>query len=687
MDRAASLGVLASLGLEVDSHVAVTVLQTLLVNGSVRREAVVAAYNSLGVDSDAAKGNEEPMGEVVAPSSDVRTNDAAKSEKPSASHQPSAQAQNPQKPLPARPAPAHRTRHVALLFHYDGATYSGFAQNLPPASGASSSSGNTNTNSNSNSKPSSSPVLPASVTNDNSVERALFAALTKTCLLPSHSTPTSSASSSIRQEASYSRAGRTDRGVSAFGQVVALNLKSAVPLGARLPAEQSDSDGGGSGNDAEYGREVTEDDLPLTSEAGDGLDCHAPVRAKKDKKNKKSRKQKTGDDGIFADVPPLQPPRLQRRTIPELNYVRMLNNVLPPTIRVLGWCPVTPEFSARFSCSDRTYRYHFIRRNLDLPAMNEALQKMVGRHDFRNFCKMNVEQVSNFERVIKSGRIVDPSAASSASSAGATSSRYGTCHFEIIGQAFLWHQIRCIVSVLFMVGQGRESPDIVDHLLDVRTNPGKPSYPMADELPLVLHRCSYGGTDAGSVDRVPFRRSVRDLWRVACDLENRWEEMTLAAARLRDGLDSLKSEAMVSRDDVEAFVAETLEERKKKSRRLPSGAQNRMLTNGKNDSMNTDEDLAPMISWDDVLSNISMRLGIEPAPEGQKEVLHIPLMHRSRGTTYEEKVASLKSVQNDASEDTKKRRRERFEENIVNKRKTTEEDAAFYEHMLSQGGR
>ena len=46
MDRAASLGVLASLGLEVDSHLAVNVLQTLLMNGSVQREAVVAAYNS-----------------------------------------------------------------------------------------------------------------------------------------------------------------------------------------------------------------------------------------------------------------------------------------------------------------------------------------------------------------------------------------------------------------------------------------------------------------------------------------------------------------------------------------------------------------------------------------------------------------------------------------------------------------
>mmetsp|Transcript_14316 Transcript_14316/g.41159 ORF Transcript_14316/g.41159 Transcript_14316/m.41159 type:complete len:492 (-) Transcript_14316:746-2221(-) len=445
--------------------------------------------------------------------------------------------------------------------------------------------------------------------------------------------------------------------------------------------------GGGEGNAEEYGREVTEDDLPLTSDARDGLDCYAPVRAKK-KNKKKNKKQKTGDastDGSSIPSAEAPPPQLKRRTIPELNYVRMLNNVLPPTIRVLGWCPVTPEFSARFSCSDRTYRYHFVRRHLDLKAMDAALQKMVGRHDFRNFCKMNVEQVYNFGRVIKSARIVDPESDSSAGGAG--SSYRDTCHFEIIGQAFLWHQIRCIVSILFMVGQGLESPDIVDHLLDVRTNPGKPSYPMADELPLVLHRCSYGGTDEGSVDRVPFRRPIRDLWRVACDLENRWEEMTLAAARLRDGLDSLKSEAMVSRGDVEAFVAETLEERRKKSKRLPIGLGNLVLTDGKADGMNLDENPISMLPWGDALSEISTRLGVEPTPEGQKEILHIPLLHRSRGTTYEEKVASLKSVQKDSNDDTKKRRRERYEENIVQKRKTTEEDAAFYEHMLSQGGR
>lgn len=32
----------------------------------------------------------------------------------------------------------------------------------------------------------------------------------------------------------------------------------------------------------------------------------------------------------------------------ELDYVRILNRVLPKDIRVMGWCPVPVDFSARF---------------------------------------------------------------------------------------------------------------------------------------------------------------------------------------------------------------------------------------------------------------------------------------------------------------------------------------------------
>ena len=39
------------------------------------------------------------------------------------------------------------------------------------------------------------------------------------------------------------------------------------------------------------------------------------------------------------------------------------------------------------------------------------------------------------------------------------------CVLTIVGKAFLWHQIRCIVAVLFRVGSGLESPDVIDQLV------------------------------------------------------------------------------------------------------------------------------------------------------------------------------------------------------------------------------
>ena len=230
MDSTTSQQVLAAIGLAEDNHVAVQVLKRLLDNGSVKQDAVMEAYKSLGLQVSkerqeqeagrlslptGATGNESQLitrNEIpsVAPADEaIDSKDSMEVESSTASAP---------KEIAQPPKSASRYRHVALLFHYDGASYSGFAQNLPPS----------NSNKNTKSSDRSSSPVPASVTNDNSIERTLFAALTKTCLIAS------------REEANYSRAGRTDRGVSAWGQVVALNLKSAVPLGARLPAESGD---------------------------------------------------------------------------------------------------------------------------------------------------------------------------------------------------------------------------------------------------------------------------------------------------------------------------------------------------------------------------------------------------------------------------------------------------------------
>lgn len=65
------------------------------------------------------------------------------------------------------------------------------------------------------------------------------------------------------------------------------------------------------------------------------------------------------------------------------------------------------------------------------------------------------------------------------------------CHFLIKSQAFLWHQIRCIMGILLLVGQEKEKPEIFRDLFDIEKCPCKPQYSMAHELPLNLFYCDY----------------------------------------------------------------------------------------------------------------------------------------------------------------------------------------------------
>nr|XP_032801411.1 tRNA pseudouridine(38/39) synthase [Petromyzon marinus] len=98
-----------------------------------------------------------------------------------------------------------------------------------------------------------------------------------------------------------------------------------------------------------------------------------------------------------ADVPP---------GATELRYAHILNKVLPRDIRVLCWAPVEAGFSARFDCSRRRYRYWFPRGRLDIVAMRAAALGLVGSHDFRNLCKMDVANgVVGFRRTVISADV------------------------------------------------------------------------------------------------------------------------------------------------------------------------------------------------------------------------------------------------------------------------------------------
>ena len=137
------------------------------------------------------------------------------------------------------------------------------------------------------------------------------------------------------------------------------------------------------------------------------------------------------------------------------------------------------------------YKFFFVRKEgaLDVERMREAAGHLVGTFDFRNLCKADVPAVTNFVRRIVEARLERLE--------GAGVRGYEVLELNIVGTAFLWHQIRCIAAVLAMVGEGLEEPGVVKELLDVERVTCKPQFKMAEPEPLLLYECAYDELDGG----------------------------------------------------------------------------------------------------------------------------------------------------------------------------------------------
>ena len=80
----------------------------------------------------------------------------------------------------------------------------------------------------------------------------------------------------------------------------------------------------------------------------------------------------------------------------ELPYMVMLNSTLPEDIRVLAWAPVGPDFSARFNCLHRTYKYFFPKGNIDIDVRSSSATA-----NNKHICAMHGGCLSNEVIIIK----------------------------------------------------------------------------------------------------------------------------------------------------------------------------------------------------------------------------------------------------------------------------------------------
>ncbi|CAJ0608617.1 unnamed protein product [Cylicocyclus nassatus] len=291
------------------------------------------------------------------------------------------------------------------------------------------------------------------------------------------------------KDCDFSRCGRTDRGVSAFKQVAALVVRSADPSGKFV-----------------FWPEST-------------------------------------DQTVIDSYPKKE----------ELSYLKMLNGVLPKNISIIAWAPVPRDFSARHACNMRIYKYSMPRANLNVERMRRAGALLVGIHDFRNFCQvdMNEKRLNmSFVREIFEVTLE----ALPARSLNCTSSK-DLLELTIKGSGFLWHMIRYIVTVLHEIGQGNEEPELVTDLLDVEKNPSRPHYTLSVATPLCLHDCRFDSSNLEWVyDEYALKKTMTTL---QCD----WADLQTRARIVENMLNGLADTPVGSQVDLDKGLLEFTQDR------------------------------------------------------------------------------------------------------------------------------
>ncbi len=170
--------------------------------------------------------------------------------------------------------------------------------------------------------------------------------------------------------------------------------------------------------------------------------------------------------------------------------LRAMNALLPDSIAVVSVREVTKNFHAQKSSIDKTYRYTIttgsirpvhernyvwhVPRPLSIHAMQKGAKHLAGKHDFSSF-----ESVG---RPVKSGvRTIEKIT---------IGKRSGAVVITVTGDGFLKQMVRNIVGSLVEVGLGKQKPEWVKELLELkdRTKAG----PCAPARGLFLVKVSYG---------------------------------------------------------------------------------------------------------------------------------------------------------------------------------------------------
>jgi tRNA pseudouridine38-40 synthase len=161
-------------------------------------------------------------------------------------------------------------------------------------------------------------------------------------------------------------------------------------------------------------------------------------------------------------------------SVPAANFVKALNDILPPSIRVLEVGEVPAAFHARKSAKAKTYRYRMYRAPICSPfiaryvwhfpyplneeAMNKAAATAIGEHDFTSFAAVDPErgreesEVSNVRTIMSSAWTRDGD----------------DFIYTVRGSGFLHHMVRNLVGTFVLVGKGTLAVEDLPRILAAR---------------------------------------------------------------------------------------------------------------------------------------------------------------------------------------------------------------------------
>lgn len=148
--------------------------------------------------------------------------------------------------------------------------------------------------------------------------------------------------------------------------------------------------------------------------------------------------------------------------------LRGLNALTPPDIAVKQIDSVGDTFDARRDARSRVYEYHILNRptaspffihrawhvheSLDQRGMKEAVEYLIGEHDFSSFRAAGCEAVHPIRRVYRTS----------------WEQRDELLVFSIEATGFLRHMVRNIIGTVVEVGRGTRSPQSCIDLLEAR---------------------------------------------------------------------------------------------------------------------------------------------------------------------------------------------------------------------------